>query len=331
MNPTIYSILEAGKRCGRRADKRDGIGIADGEQPMFTLQAGAQHAIAFSCKDSGQDAADISPTLRAMEGERDNGGGQVAVAFGGNNPSMIVNALTSSNGGPDDNKAQAGLYVVEGDSAASTPELPSLRSGCSGVQNAIAFTCKDDGGDAADVSPTLRAMNGERNNGGGQVAIAFAENQQGEIRTADVVTSLNTGGGKPGQGYPDVCHTLRGEGFDASEDGTGRGTPLVPAAGFLPDKGEKAHGLGYEVEQSPTLRTETRIGLQVGTAIRRLMPVECERLMGLPDHYTKIPWRGKPAEKCPDGPRYRAIGNSMAVPVIRYLGDRIQLVEDITS
>jgi DNA (cytosine-5)-methyltransferase 1 len=61
--------------------------------------------------------------------------------------------------------------------------------------------------------------------------------------------------------------------------------------------------------------------------VRRLTPVECERLQGFPDGYTAIPWRGRPAGDCPDGPRYRALGNSMAVPVMRYLGERIVAVE----
>lgn len=62
----------------------------------------------------------------------------------------------------------------------------------------------------------------------------------------------------------------------------------------------------------------------VGSAVRRLTPRECERLQGFPDDYTLIPWRGKPAEQCPDGPRYKAIGNSKAVPVVRWIGKRIQ-------
>jgi DNA (cytosine-5)-methyltransferase 1 len=88
-----------------------------------------------------------------------------------------------------------------------------------------------------------------------------------------------------------VAHSLRGEGFDASEDGTGRGTPLVPV-----------HGVD---------------------AVRRLTPRECERLQGFPDDWTLVPHRGKPAA---DGPRYKAIGNSMAVPVMRWIGERIQAV-----
>lgn len=57
--------------------------------------------------------------------------------------------------------------------------------------------------------------------------------------------------------------------------------------------------------------------------VRRLLPVECERLMGFPDGYTAIPWRNKPASECPDGPRYKAIGNSWAVPNVRWIGARI--------
>jgi DNA (cytosine-5)-methyltransferase 1 len=66
--------------------------------------------------------------------------------------------------------------------------------------------------------------------------------------------------------------------------------------------------------------------LRTGFAVRRLMPVECERLQGFPDGYTRIPWRGKPAADCPDGPRYKALGNSMAVPVMRWIGERIEAV-----
>ena len=58
------------------------------------------------------------------------------------------------------------------------------------------------------------------------------------------------------------------------------------------------------------------------TVVRRLTPVECERLQGFPDNYTNIPWKGKPSS--PDGRRYKALGNSMAVPVMRWIGRRIE-------
>lgn len=61
--------------------------------------------------------------------------------------------------------------------------------------------------------------------------------------------------------------------------------------------------------------------------VRRLTPMECERLQGFQDDWTKIPYRGKPAEECPDGPRYKAIGNSFAVPVVRWIGERIAMAD----
>ena len=64
-------------------------------------------------------------------------------------------------------------------------------------------------------------------------------------------------------------------------------------------------------------------------AVRRLTPVECERLQGFRDNFTAIPWRNKSADDCPDGPRYKALGNSMAVPVMRWIGERINEVEKL--
>jgi DNA (cytosine-5)-methyltransferase 1 len=80
-------------------------------------------------------------------------------------------------------------------------------------------------------------------------------------------------------------------------------------------------GAGKLGDTFPHIATEMQV--------RRLTPRECERLQGMPDDWTKIPWRGKPAEDCPDGPRYKAIGNSMAVPVMRWIGERIAMVDEI--
>jgi len=64
-----------------------------------------------------------------------------------------------------------------------------------------------------------------------------------------------------------------------------------------------------------------------GYVVRRLTPLECERLQGFPDDWTRVPYKGKPAEECPDGPRYKACGNSMAVPVMRWIGERMARVD----
>jgi site-specific DNA-cytosine methylase len=84
------------------------------------------------------------------------------------------------------------------------------------------------------------------------------------------------------------------------------------------------------INVSPTLRTDP-MAVASNLSVRRLTPTECERLQGFPDGFTQIPYRNKPAEKCPDGPRYKALGNSMAVPVMRWIGERIQAVEVMTD
>lgn len=118
-----------------------------------------------------------------------------------------------------------------------------------------------------ELVPTLRASMGDN-----QTAVAFSQNVRNELREHNVAAALQTGGGKPGQGYPAI-----------------------------------------------------RQGLQV----RRLTPIECERLQGFPDNYTRIPWRGKEGKDCPVGHRYKALGNSMAVPVMKWVGERIQAVDTI--
>lgn len=152
-----------------------------------------------------------------------------------------------------------------------------------------------------------------------------------------------------------VAHSLRAEGFDASEDGTGRGTPLVPVNVHASQSGVRLNDTAGTLDANYGPRRQNGVMVPVGfgwqnspsqgasasehvfptqdksktpaiaaQAVRRLTPRECERLMGMPDDYTLVPWRGGMA---PDAPRYRAIGNSMAVPVMRWIGRRIAMVE----
>ncbi len=88
-------------------------------------------------------------------------------------------------------------------------------------------------------------------------------------------------------------------------------------------------GVGADGEPANTLTAAAVPGVGMQATVRRLLPVECERLMGFPDNHTRIPWRGKPEEDCPDAPRYKACGNSMAVNCMMWLGERINAVEDI--
>ena len=145
------------------------------------------------------------------------------------------------------------------------------------------------------------------------VPCSFAQNQRGELRTSEVSAQLTTGGGKPGEGYPAVMqpYTLAqrgregGPSIEYRNDGTSNAI-LTPNGGRA--------GMGVGAIASPW-------------AVRRLTPRECERLMGFPDEWTRIPWRGKPPENCPDGPRYKALGNSWAVNCGEFVFERIKQVE----
>ncbi|SXE60229.1 phage N-6-adenine-methyltransferase [Klebsiella variicola] len=138
-------------------------------------------------------------------------------------------------------------------------------------------------------------------------AVSFAENSRGEIRyqngDGSITGALSTGGGKPGQGIPAIC---------IQHASIGRHDNAGP------------QGKGWQEDVAFTMDSRSSADVvQFGYQVRRLMPVECERLQGFPDNHTLISWRGKEATECPDGPRYRAIGNSMAVPVMRWIGERI--------
>ncbi|MGB5121310.1 MAG: phage N-6-adenine-methyltransferase, partial [Vibrio fluvialis] len=92
--------------------------------------------------------------------------------------------------------------------------------------------------------------------------------------------------------------------------------------GRKPENG--GNGNGYNESDIPyTLTKVDRHGVSVNNIVRRLTPIECERLQGFPDNHTKVPFKDKSIDDCPDGHRYRALGNSMAVPVMRWIGERI--------
>ena len=174
----------------------------------------------------------------------------------------------------------------------------------------VAFSAKDHGADAGNLAPTLRSMghHGAHANGGGQLAVAFSQNQSGDVLTGEVMHALGTNPNATGRNAPTVAFTLHGS------DGTaGAATPANIAGAVR----TRAPG---SIENSSTTVA------QHGLAVRRLTPRECERLQGFPVDYTLVEYRGRLAA---DGPRYRALGNSMAVPVMRWVGERIASVEAI--
>ena len=241
----IIPILEAGARVGSsQDDPRAGMGVGEPGDPMFTLQAGKQHAIAFGSKDSGQDALeDISPTLRAggHDDSHQNGGVPPAVCYDmrGNGDGDNVPTLTGHHAG------------AISDFSPMVFESRIARNGRGGL---------------SDIVPPLKAESGMSGKGDGD-PLVFQQNSRSEVREM------------------------------------GDRTGAVTSEGV---QRESAHPY----------------------CIRRLVPEEAEALQGFPRGYTQVPYRGKPAA---DGPRYKAIGNSMAVPVMRWIGRRIQEVDEIKN
>lgn len=175
-----------------------------------------------------------------------------------------------------------------------------------------------------DVTPTLKTDHNP--------AVAFASNQRDEVRELEVAGALAAQPGIKQQTY--ICRA----------DGQANAMTSVDMAPTLTSHAKKDPPLIYPAEDSigedaliqrdmsATLSTHNTQTLITGRpreerslTVRRLTPRECERLQGFPDDYTDIPYRNK--EHAPDGPRYKALGNSMAVPVMRWIGERIRMVE----
>lgn len=118
---------------------------------------------------------------------------------------------------------------------------------------------------------------------------------------------------------PETAMTLTRAGTSAARDMTLVYSPDVAAT--LTRGAESAGKGGYAGR-----RQEDDVNIVAGDVwVRRLTPSECARLQGFPDDHARIAWRGKPAEQCPDGPQYKVFGNSMAVNVMRWLGERLDL------
>lgn len=176
----------------------------------------------------------------------------------------------------------------------------------------------------SEISPTLKTDHNP--------AVAFASNQRDEVRELEVAGALAAQPGIKQQTY--ICRA----------DGQANAMTSVDMAPTLTSHAKKDPPLIYPAEDSigegaliqrdmsATLSTHniqtpiTGGREKRGLTVRRLTPRECERLQGFPDDYTDIPYRNK--EHAPDGPRYKALGNSMAVPVMRWIGERIRTVEE---
>lgn len=185
----------------------------------------------------------------------------------------------------------------------------------------------------SEISPTLKTDHNP--------VVAFASNQHDEVRELEVAGALAAQPGIKQQTY--ICRA----------DGQANAMTSVNLAPTLTSHAKKDPPLIYPAEDEPVtlqihggkpgggkgaliqratlsthnIQTPITGGREKrGLTVRRLTPRECERLQGFPDDYTDIPYRNK--EHAPDGPRYKALGNSMAVPVMRWIGERIRTVEE---
>lgn len=210
--------------------------------------------------------------------------------------------------GADDNQAQAGHLIAFG--GGNTAGHIDVATACTAHGIRLDFdteTFAVHGTQDPDTNCELAHTLG-RNNGQENACIAFSYKDNGADATSD------------------LSPTIRAGNHDKSHANSGQ--PPAIAYAFKAGQGAKAGGIGYAEEQSPTLTsassgTNLAPAVMHGVAVRRLTPIECERLQGFTDNHTMINWRGKDATECPDGPRYKAIGNSMAVPVMRWIGERI--------
>jgi DNA (cytosine-5)-methyltransferase 1 len=124
---------------------------------------------------------------------------------------------------------------------------------------------------------------------------------------------------------PAVSNALCARDYKGARPEADQGAPVIAFGA----QNSARQGDSVSEHVKPTLDKSKTPAVAQASAVRRLTPTECERLQGFPDNYTQIPYRNKPAESCPDGPRYKAMGNSMAVPVMRWIGERIDLVNKI--
>jgi len=287
-------------------------------------------AVAFTAKDSGGDATpDVAPTMQAMghSGSHANGSGQLAVAF---TKSKRAQSTT------DDETWVPGEV---------SPTMSCFDQGDTRATTVVAFTqnCRDE----------VRQINGD-----GQIAGALAADSgshQTNYVAYDVHGTLATKGASqtdchtalrsrpPGHSEASTTtvlacdlynHTVANDAF-ATLSTSGGDTSSGPSV--MHQTSNTNDAVAFQ-DVHGTLRSNAGACRQAttgdfdyppvmnGMAVRRLTPKECERLQGFPDGYTDVIYRGKPAA---DGPRYRALGNSMAVPVMAWIGKRIAMVEEV--
>ena len=214
--------------------------------------------------------------------------------------------------------------------------------------------------DCGDVAPSIPAQAGTGGNNLPLVQRVFVMDSMGSnamksanpksgIRETDVAQTLDTTDPSPSKNQGgmavveavSIAENVIGRSDKAGGNGVGAKSGVcytLDTAGVhgvcypidvmnIDGRDLKAKCYDEDGESAYSLTNRRPSGVCIPGIIRKLVPVECERLMGFPDFWTKIPWRGKPADECPDGPRYKALGNSMCTNVMAWIGERIDAVE----
>jgi len=211
---------------------------------------------------------------------------------------------------------------------------PAMHQGGAAILQPISFSGQmSEPQTNVEMTQTLQAKN--------PMAVAVGTDLYNGAITGEVAATMSTHGSDASDTGPTVMQAIclmdqGGSVMNIEHDMSGtlrREThghePIVmqQVGAFKPGQSAQAHSIGYESEMAPTLEAgsggNNKPAVHHGMAVRRLTPVECERLQGFGDNYTNI------KDKCPDGPRYKALGNSMAVPVMAWIGKRIQEVEQM--
>jgi len=381
----VRGLVDVGYRCAWRVLDAQGFGVPQRRRRVFVVgclgDGAAARAVLALAEGGPRD-------LEARGEARSVAAGRASRCAAGD---RVVGALTGSDGGPDDNDARAGRLIVghvlaggsgwrghrvgaeeaasghlivEGDSADSTPALPRLRAGCGrGGETYVCVT-----GDRTHALCAEGADASEDGTGRGTPIITQCYRGNRQSGPIDVATAVNASGSRRYDfeteafvvnaredpivarnmslpvGAKDTGHVLA---FSSKDYGADAG-PICPTLRAGGHSGSHANGgappavldlRAFAENSRAEVRLEGGDGLRTGAIsggggnlgqalpavfgrriVRRLTPMECERLQGMPDGWTQIPWNGRPAEACPDGPRYKAIGNSMAVVVMRWIG-----------
>lgn len=153
-------------------------------------------------------------------------------------------------------------------------------------------------------------------------AVAFGTDCYNGAITGDVAATMGTPGSSVNASGPTVMQAVAfkpGQSASAHSIGAQEGVACTLEAG--------GDSRGLDPKDTAQLQRCQTPAVHHAMTVRRLTPVECERLQGFPDNWTAIPWRKKTAEECPDGPRYKALGNSMACNCMAWIGERIAAYE----